>query len=178
MAELFSEHKDEINTILVNDGQCKRFFVHGPPGTSKSFTIESLLKDNNYIPVILDAAAAKQNMLELLSFVDKVMWTAAMFGIRKCLLVDNIRGDYVEEQDRDTNMVIEVLSTYLTGGKIQGWPELKAPTSHNLLVVIADCNISQKVKGLSKLMKTFHFKPYNIQMMNKIAHRIASLPPN
>jgi hypothetical protein len=173
MAELLSGHKLPIQTILVNKDPCKRIFIHGPPGTSKSFTTEILLKDNNYDPVYLDAVEVKQNKGELIRFVDKVLSGSSHFGGKKCLVVDNILGDYVSASDRDTKMVIEVLTYFLLGGRIEGHPKRAPPTRHALLVVIADCNITKDVKALSALMHTFKFKPYNIQKMKVVAKQFA-----
>ncbi len=143
MAELLSEHKLQIQKILVNNQKCKRLFLHGPPGASKSFTINSLLKDNNYKPCVLDAAQVTHNKEELIQFIDKVLSTKAEFGGKPCLVVDNIRGDYVKSPDRDTKIVIEALTYCLAGGKMFGHRERLALLTHNLLVVISDSNSSR-----------------------------------
>jgi Cdc6-like AAA superfamily ATPase len=141
---------NKIQKALVNQGSRKRLLVYGPPGTSKTYTMNKLLEDNNYKLSVLDAVEVKQNKEELTKYISKCLNTAGLGDFvdwRHCLIIDNVRGDYVRqdgpEKDRDTRMVIEVITSYL---------ESNTTGKHVPLIIIADCIVSKEMKKLAALM--------------------------
>ena len=174
---------NKIRSALVNGEN--RLLLHGPPGSGKTFAITKLLRENNYDTNddnsgvdrgVLDAAACKLNKEKISSFIRRALLTTGILSYecvtenprRKCLIIDNVQGDYARPEDRDTRMVIQVLIELLEGDC----------SSHNvLLVVVSDCIVTPEMKRLKGLMKqqtcVIEFKPQDKKKMIGIAKVLA-----
>jgi hypothetical protein len=163
----------KIKQLLVNrgnSGDSKRvcMLVYGPPGTSKSFTVNKLLHDNNCYPVVLDAIAVKQNESALTDFVVNAITTSdSLTSKQPVFVVDNVQGHYTKNQERSTSLIIKVLQKCLK----------KYNTGTVPVIVIADGIVSKEMKALAALIgrdRSLSFPLFKEYEIRKIACEFAS----
>jgi DNA polymerase III delta prime subunit len=182
-------HK-RIQQVLASDSECKRLLLHGPPGSSKTFTLQTILNILGFDPdETLDAVSENQNEEKIYNFIEKWLKSSGLGSSDMlkglpipCLTIDNVIGSFVRVDDggRDTLMVIKMLIKVLKGEAYETGPGMRPPTpltTHRPLVIIADSCTSPEMKELSTLMTdSVRFYPYSAKRLCEIGRKLMPSP--